>query len=196
VLAFQDSATVCELACAPVPDRAIVAGEPVALLVTVTEPVAFPATVGAKITLNVRLWVGVRVTGVFAPLRLNPVPEAATLEMATLALPVLVTVTVCAAEVPVFTLPKLRLVVLNESTMVEATPVPVKGIAAGLLGALLTTETLPVTEPADAGANCTLNVVDWLGLSDSGRDNALVLKPVPLALTCEIVNTPVPLSVN
>jgi hypothetical protein len=153
VLAFQDSATVCELTCAPVPERAIVVGEPIALLVTVTAPATLPAAVGLKITLNVSCCVGVSVAGVLAPLRLNPVPEAAMLETVTLTFPVLVTVNVCVADVPVFTLPKLRLVVLNERAGVEATPVPLNGITAGLLGALLSTDTLALAEPAEAGAN-------------------------------------------
>ena len=175
VLAFQDNATVCELFCAPVPDRVIVAGEPVALLVTVTVPVAFPAAIGLKTTLKVRLCFGVRLTGVPAPLRLNPAPAAAMLEIVTLAFPVLVTVTDCVADAPVLTLPKLRLFELNESAWVDATPEPLKPITAGLFGALLTIETLPLAEPADAGANSTLNVPDWLGLSDKGRVSALVL---------------------
>jgi hypothetical protein len=136
-----------------VPERAIVVGEPVALLVTVTAPVALPATGGLKITLKVSCCVGVRVAGALAPLRLNPVPEAAMLETVTLTFPVLVTVSVCVAEVPVLTIPKLRLVVLNESAGVEATPVPLNGIVAGLLGALLSTDALPLAEPAEAGAN-------------------------------------------
>lgn len=175
VLALQDSATVWELACAPVPDRAIVAGEPVALLLTVTVPVTLPAAVGLKITLKVRLCAGVNVAGMPGALRLNPVPVAAMLEMVTLAFPVLVTMTVCVADVPVLTLPKLRFVLLSESVRVEATPVPLKPITAGLFGALLTTETLPLADPADAGANCTLKVVAWLGLSETGRESALVL---------------------
>ena len=175
VLACHDKATVCELVWAPVPERAIVAGEPLALLVTVTAPVAFPATVGLKITPKVRLCVGVRVAGVPAPLRLNPVPAARMLEIITLPFPVLVTVTDCVADAPVSTLPKLRFCELNESTWVDATPEPFKPITAGLFGALLTIDTLPLAEPADAGANFTLNVVDWLGLSDRGSVGALVL---------------------
>jgi len=39
----------------PLPESVMVAGELVALLTTETLPVALPATVGAKITLNVVL---------------------------------------------------------------------------------------------------------------------------------------------
>jgi len=175
VLACQTNATVCELVCAPRPDRVIVPGEPLALLVTVTVPAALPAAAGLKITLKVRLCVGVSVIGVPAPLRPNPAPAAEMLEITTLAFPLLVTVTDCVADAPVLTLPKLRLFVLNESAWVDVTPEPLKPITAGLFGALLTTDTLPLAEPADAGANFTLNVVDWLGLSDRGKVSALVL---------------------
>jgi hypothetical protein len=97
------------------------------------------------------------------------------LEIVTLAFPVLVTVTGCVAEAPVSTLPKLRLCVLNESAWVDATPEPLKPMTAGLFGVLLTIDTLPLAEPADGGANCTLNVIVWLGLSERGSASALVL---------------------
>ena len=45
--------TVCDVTCTPVPESEIVAGDPVALLVTVTLPFNVPAVVGSKMTLNV-----------------------------------------------------------------------------------------------------------------------------------------------
>jgi len=60
--------------CAPVPLRAIVAGEPAALLVIVTLPLAAPAVVGVKTTLNVRVCEGFKVAGTVAPLNVYPVP--------------------------------------------------------------------------------------------------------------------------
>lgn len=54
-----------------------------ALEVTVTLPLALPAEVGAKITLNEVLWPGVNVIGVVIPETLKPVPEAFTWEMVT-----------------------------------------------------------------------------------------------------------------
>jgi hypothetical protein len=55
-------------ACAPVPLSAIVAGEPEALLVRLTLPLAAPAAVGANTTLNVRVWDGFSVAGTLTPL--------------------------------------------------------------------------------------------------------------------------------
>ena len=60
--------------CAPVPLSAIVAGEAAALLVTVTLPLAAPAVVGVKMTLNVRACDGFSVAGTVAPLSVYPVP--------------------------------------------------------------------------------------------------------------------------
>ena len=99
----------------------------------------------------------------------------------------------CCAELPVFTLPKLRLVELSEIAAVAATPVPVNGKLAGEVGALLRTETPPETFPADCGANCTLNVLEDPGLIDSGSPTELAEKPLPVTLNCEIASTALPL---
>src|SRR5215475_4930468 len=55
-------------ACAPVPLSAIVAGEPAALLVTVTLPLAEPEVVGVNTTLNVSVCEGFKVAGTVTPL--------------------------------------------------------------------------------------------------------------------------------
>lgn len=123
------------------------------MLLTVTEPVALPAALGSKITPNVRLCPAVRVTGVPAPLSVNPAPLSLIWETVTLALPPFVTVTLCVDDDPVFTFPKPRLVVLNVSICVDATPVPLMAMTAGEFSALLTIVTLPLAVPADAGAN-------------------------------------------
>ena len=102
-------------------------------------------------------------------------------------------VTLCWAELPVFTLPKLNLLELKESAAVAVTPVPVRGTAAGEPGALLTNETPPETLPADCGTNCTLNVLEDPGLMESGSPTELVEKPLPVTLNCEIVSTALPL---
>jgi len=138
----------------------MVAGEPAALLATVTVPLSEPAAVGENTTLKVRFCPAVSVTGVPAPLRMKPDPVSVMLEMVTLEFPVLVTVTVRVKDEPAFTLPNARLVVLNESVWVAATPVPLRAMAAGELGALLTTDTEPLTVPAEAGEKTILKLVD------------------------------------
>ena len=144
----------------PVPERAMVVGEPVALLATVTVPLSEPAAVGENTTLKVSFCPAVTVTGVPAPLRVKPEPVSVMLEMLTLEFPVLVTITVCVADDPAFTLPNATLVVLNVSVWEAATPVPLSATLAGELGALLTTDREPLTVPADAGENTILKLVD------------------------------------
>ena len=69
MLTVHDNATECVTACTPLPESVMVAGDPVALLVTITLPVEDPVAAGLKITLNVVLWEGLTVTGVPAPLK-------------------------------------------------------------------------------------------------------------------------------
>ena len=61
-------------ACAPVPESEIVAGEPVALLVTVTLPLEDPAALGVNTTPNVKVCDGVSVAGTLTPVSVYPVP--------------------------------------------------------------------------------------------------------------------------
>ena len=91
-----------------------------------------------------------------SPLVLKPTPVTVACEMVRLAVPELVSVTVCVPLLPTRTFPKARLVGLT----VKAgwTPLPESVMVAGELVALLTTETLPVTLPATVGAKTTLNV--------------------------------------
>lgn len=153
MLAFQFRPTECSVAAMPEPESVMATGEPVALLVTVTVPLSVPTALGVKITLNVVDWPEVRVTGVLAPLRAKLVPLCTICEIATFAFPVLLTVTVCVDDDPVFTLPKLRDVELKERRCVAAIPVPLSAMDAGELGALLTILTLPLSVPAEAGEN-------------------------------------------
>jgi hypothetical protein len=65
-------------AATPVPDKGIVRVGFDAFEVTVTLPLALPAAVGVNVTVKLALCPAVNVTGVVIPLRLNPVPLAAT----------------------------------------------------------------------------------------------------------------------
>jgi len=51
---------------------------------------------------------------------------------------------------------------------------------------MLTTVTLPARLPVEAGANVTLNEVDWPAARLSGSAMEEVVKPAPLALICEM----------
>ena len=93
----------------PEPDRPIVVGEFVALLVTVTLPVTPPTDAGAKSTFNVVLCPGARICPVDTPLALKPGPAMLTFETVTLEFPELVSVIEAPLFPPTLMLPKLTL---------------------------------------------------------------------------------------
>ena len=93
--------------CVPVPLKAIVKGEPGALLVIETLPVALPADVGANCAVKVVFPPALIVTGTVNPVMLKPVPDALAAEIVTLAVPELVSVMTSVALLPTKTLPKL-----------------------------------------------------------------------------------------
>ena len=122
----------------------------------------------------------------------KPAPETLIWETLTLELPVSVSVTVCAALLPTFTLPKLRLVGLAVSRKVAVTPVPLRAIASGELGALLTSETVPVTLPAALGVKATLNVALLPAAMVTGAVMPVRLKSLPDTVAWEIVTLSLP----
>ena len=93
---------------APEPDKVIVVGELVALLVTITVPDTFPVADGANVTLKTVFCPGLR-TIPDAPVALKPGPETLTLEMVALELPELVKVVLKVLLEPMVTLPKGKL---------------------------------------------------------------------------------------
>src|SRR5712692_6052894 len=155
-LALDGVAESC--ACTPVPLRARVRGEPGALLVMETLPLALPVAAGEYVAVNEVLCPGLRVSGAVMPLMVNPVPDTLAAEMVTLAVPEFVNVIGTGALLPTSTLPKLTLAGLGVSC--PCTPVPAREMAAGELVALLVTLTLPVTLPVTPGANNTFSVTD------------------------------------
>ena len=91
----------------PDPDTAMVSGEFVALLLTVTFPDKLPVVVGEKTTLNEVACPGFSVRGRASPERLKPLPPTLAWDTDTLEFPELVSETLWVALVPVVTLPKL-----------------------------------------------------------------------------------------
>jgi hypothetical protein len=136
------------------------AGEFVALLVTDTPPLSVPATVGAKCTLNVALCPAVKLSGVVSPLAVKPLPETASCEMLTLALPVFVSVTGWLLLLPTCTPPKFRLPGLALSFRVAAVPLPLSGTEVGDVEALLATAKAPVELFVEVGVKLTVNLAD------------------------------------
>lgn len=79
---------------------------------------------------------------------------------------------------------------------VTATPVPDTDSVAGEFVALLAMLTLPLAAPALLGANSTVTVADWFGVSTSPEVRPLALKPVPDEPTLEMVTLEFPLLVT
>src|ERR1700682_1380276 len=193
MLAVQDSVTECLTAgITPVPDIGIDDGAPVASLAIIKLPLAGPAAVGLNNTVTAMLWVGDSVTGAPAPVIPNAAPLTLTCEIATLELPVFVSVTICDAELPVFTEPKMTADGLADKVDVALTPVPLRAIGVGEPGALLSKVRLPAALVAACGANCTLNVPVCCGAKLRGTLRPAVVKPVPVRLAAEIVKLALP----
>src|SRR5712672_2859160 len=101
--------------------------------------------------------------------------------------------TFCAAdEVPVVTLPKLRLAGLIPKVKVAAIPVPLRLTEVGEVAALLTIEMLPGAGPTAGATKTTVTVVCWPAPTFNGSENPLTLNPGPVAVNLENVNVAVP----
>ena len=176
----------------PLPLSAVVAGEFVALLATKTLPVGLPAAVGAKATFSVFDWPGVRVVLALTPLELYPLPVVVTPEIVTFEFPLLVKVTFSEPLLPTFTFPKLKLVGFAPRRCVAVAPAPLKEIARGELGALLTSDIEPVVLVAAAGVNTALNLEVCPAAIVNGVAKPLRVKPLPVTFACEIVTLELP----
>jgi hypothetical protein len=130
-------------------------GLPVASSVTVTLPALGPDTVGEKVTLIVQLAFGASALGEIGQLLVCPkLALAAMLEIVRLAVPLFVSVTVCAGLVVVSgCAAKLRLV--GDSVTAGATPVPLRGTCCGLPAASSLTETAAERAPVVVGEKLT-----------------------------------------
>jgi hypothetical protein len=138
----------------PIPLNRIVCGLFAALSAMVTDPYRLPLAVGVKVTLMVQLFAG----ATEAPQLLvwAKSPLAATLEMFKAALPVLVSVTVC-AELVAPTLVLVNVSVAGSSvTTGPRTPVPASRIVCGLFAALSVRVTDPYWVPVAVGVKVTL----------------------------------------
>jgi len=162
------------------------------LLTTVTLPERLPAEAGANVTVKEVDCPTARLSGNAIPLALKPVPLSLTCEMETLEFPVLVTVKLCVAVVPVVRLPKLSDVGLADSCKAEATPDPLSGILKAGFVALFVSVRLPERLPAAVGVKPTLNVAVPPGATESGKANADKLNPVGLKDAWVTVRVPEP----
>ena len=174
------------------PDNATVAGEFVALLVTVTLPLTLPAAAGANAISSATDWLGVRAVPAVTPLALNPAPVTVTLDIVTFEFPLFVSVTLAEPLLPTLMLPKFRLAGLAPSRRVSVTPVPLRLTVTGVLEALLVIVRLPDALPAEVGENAIVAVVCWPGLMVRGTETPLMLNPGPVMAACVTVSAAVP----
>ena len=141
-------------------------------------------------------WPAVRVSPELTPLTVKPEPVTFTADIVTLEFPVFVKAALKSLLLPTLTLPKLRLDVLKLSSCVPATPVPLNAITSGELGALLVSETEPLTLPAALGVKTALNVTfEPVGIV-TGALRPVMLKPAPVTVAREITTLAVPLFVR
>ena len=120
-------------------------------------PVALPAAVGENFAVNDVLCPAFNVNGAARPVMLNPVPDALADEIATLAAPEFVRVTLTDPLAPTSILPKLMLA--GFAVRFPCTPVPLSATDTVGLLALLVIRMLPAATPAVVGANCAVKVV-------------------------------------
>jgi hypothetical protein len=186
VLAVHERLTECATVCVPVPETEMLIGEFVALLVTVTVPETAAVDAGVNLTVSAAVCPAPIVCPADTPDELNPAPVALTVPIITVELPLFVSVTGCELLLPIATLPKIKLVELALSDIVDETPVPESGIAVGELAALLNSVIEPETEPAPVGANATLKVVLPPLAIVAGTASPLMLNPAPVAEADEI----------
>src|SRR5438270_10746835 len=124
-----------------------------AVLPIAMDPAAVPTPEGVNDTFRAAVCPGTNVVFAPAPLTPNPVPAASTLEIVTLAFPALVRVTPSEAVLPIKTLPKSNVPVLEVSSAVAANPVPFAEITSGVFGALFTSEIEPEAFPGSLRVN-------------------------------------------
>lgn len=167
----------CRVAVTPEPLKEIAVGDVGALLTSARLLVNEPLDAGEKLSVNEEDWPGASVNGRTRPVRPKPVPGPADWVTLRLALPGLLSVTVWVLVTPTATLPKFTLPGTTEIN--GCTPAALSGIVAGEFGALLTSETLPLTVPATAGAKVTAKAADWPGPRVSGNARPLRVNPVP-----------------
>src|ERR1700730_10403957 len=115
-------------------------------------PATPPPVLGANRTVKDKLCPPVSVAGNARPLIVKPLPERVARFTTTFTFPLFVSCTACVLLWPTVTFPKLR--EAGEIVRPGWVPVPVREIVKGELPASLTIERLPVTAPADGGANC------------------------------------------
>ena len=158
---------------APLPERATIKLEEGLLVVIARLTLLLTADVGANTTLNEVLAPAARVTGKVKPCTVYPAPAAVCVKVM-LEPPELVTVSGRDFVLLTVTLPKARLEALAESVPGVA-ELPVTAAVSEGFEALLVTENVKLSVPAEVGAKTTLNATLWPAANVSGKVRPVVL---------------------
>lgn len=166
----------------------------VALLVNVRLADALPVACGVNVTVNPADCPAVSVAGSVIPdstnsLLLMPADDTVTEALLALKVPV------SALCDPTVTLPKFN-VVGDTDNCPGVVPVPESAMPSGELDASDTSDRLPFTVPALAGANLTVKVTLWLAVRVVGKVRPLTEYPVPVTLAWEMVTVAPPVLVT
>jgi hypothetical protein len=154
-------------------------GESAAVLITEALPVMFPAVVGVNARLKLALCPAANVMGNAGPVALNVLGLTLSCEMVTFTVPAFDSITLCVLSLPTETLPKVSAVGLDDNWLVAACPVPLREIAVGEPGALLTSTMLLVWLPVEVGRKFTVNDEDFPGATVNGNPRPVMPNPVP-----------------
>ena len=163
----------------PTPTRVTVSVGFDALLVIVTDPVAEPVAVGAKVAVNVAVSPAFKFVVLRLPM-LKPVPAAVACEMAIAVDPELVSVTTWLLFAPTVTLPNETLPGVAVSEEFALVPVPARSRFWTEFGALSVNLILPVAPCGADGENITLNVVVFPAVIFDGNVIPFIVKPAPV----------------
>jgi hypothetical protein len=179
---------------APVPDKLIVVGEFVALLVIVTlAPLTVPAVVGANFTARVADCAGVSTVPLEMPLALNPAPVTVTPEIVMFEFPPLVIDVVNEELLSSATFPKLRVVGLAPRDNAAEAPVPDRLITRGEGAPFVVSVMAPLTVVAKDGVKTALKVVLPPAAIVVDVERPVWVKAPPVTAICENVRGALPL---
>jgi hypothetical protein len=85
----------------------------------------------------------------------------------------------------------------QDSPLSAVVPVPLRIITVGdPVVELLEMLNCPVTEPADVGSNCTVNVAVCVGFKVTGNETPEIVKPTPISVAEFIVTGTLPVELN
>src|SRR5258708_33823840 len=174
-------AASCKAEATPDPLRGILKAGYVALLVSWGLPERLPAEVGVKPTLNDAEPPGATESGKANPDKLKLVGLKDAWVMVRVPEPGFSPVIVCVLVTPTAAFPKAT---LEGITVISGfTPVPLRGIVAGELVAVLTTLTLPETLPVAVGAKSATIARPLPSARVAAPENPLAPKPAPGTVT-------------